>query len=120
MQGVEVAVAASPAWSEGLIWSALISGAMLLVVFVLVAWRLRNWRGISGVESLEGAQGTVKTVTPDGVIVHVRSDDWWVLEAPVGLRPGQKVEVVAVEGLRVRVRSLEAEKTESQKRGGKA
>jgi membrane-bound ClpP family serine protease len=118
MLGLETAAQASAFWSAGLILGLMLLGVFLAAAFLVVAWRLRHWRGISGLESLAGAAGQVKTVSRDGVIVHVRSDDWWVLEAPDGLRPGQRVEVIGVEGLRVRIRSLE--RSAPKKRGGKS
>jgi membrane protein implicated in regulation of membrane protease activity len=114
-------VAAVSSWSAGLTLGMFLLGVFLLVAFVVVAIRWRRYRGISGIERLVGAVGTVKAKSKDGVIVHARSDNWWVVESPESLQVGQKVEITAVEGLRVRVRALETG-TENfpKKRGGKS
>jgi len=76
------------------------------ILWVLVRGRRRN-HAVSGVESLPGARGTVKALVPGGALVNVRSEDW-LAEAETGrLVPGQTVEVVAVEGLKLKVRIVE-------------
>ena len=120
MDNLDIGDMVAPVWSAGLVVAALLLGVFLVIAFLIVAWRWRGHRGISGVDSLVGSKGTVKSVTRDGVIIHARSDDWWVLEAPANVHPGQNVEVVAVEGLRVRIRRLEAEDLANKKRGGKS
>jgi len=121
MEGSESMLAGPTTWSAGVALGFILLGIVLLVAFVVVAVRWRRYRGVSGIETLVGTQGTVKAKTKDGVIIHARADDWWVVDPAEGMHVGQKVEIVALEGLRVRVRALTADvENISKKRGGKS
>ena len=60
-----------------------------------------------GMESLTGERGYVKPGTLGGVMVHVQGDDWLVTPDSEKLDPGQEVEVLAVKGLRLKVRTCD-------------
>jgi len=76
---------------------------VVLVLWVLVRSRKKG-RAISGVESLVGARGVVRARTAGEVLIHVQGEDWLATTDAGDLEIGQAVEVVAVEGLRVKVR----------------
>lgn len=80
-----------------------------VMLFALVALRLRRRPAISGTESLVGAQGVVTAKTMAGVIVHVAGDDWLATGESGPLAPNQRVVVEAVEGLRLKVRPVAPE-----------
>ncbi len=103
-------------WGMAMLVGFILLGLGVLTAFVVVAFRLRGWKGISGMESLVGSVGRVKAKTRDGLIVHVHSDDWWATDPAETLAVGQAVEVVAVEGLRLQVRAVAgSEKTVTKK-----
>jgi membrane-bound ClpP family serine protease len=103
-------------WGLALVVGFVLLGIGVLAAFVVVAFRLRGWRGISGMESLIGSTGRVKAKTHDGLIVHVGSDDWWATDDSEDFYVGQTVEVTAVEGLRLRVRALAGEEKPGNKK----
>lgn len=69
------------------------------------AWRVSRVRSVCGREGLLGARGVVTNAGSKMVRVRVNSEDWGA-ESPDPLQAGDRVEVVAVQGLRLRVRSL--------------
>jgi len=68
------------------------------------AWRVSRVRSICGREGLLGVRGVVINASSKPMRVRVNSEDWGA-ESPDSLREGDAVEVVAVEGLSLRVRS---------------
>ncbi len=82
--------------------------AAYVALVLWVIFRQRRRRAVSGVESLVGRTGTVKAITPDGVLVHVEGDDWLATPEVSGLAVGDRVEVVAVEGLRLQIKGAGA------------
>jgi membrane-bound serine protease (ClpP class) len=81
-----------------------------VMLFAVVALRLRRRPAISGMESLVGAPGVVTAKTVAGAIVHVAGDDWLVTRDSGELAQGQAVVVEAAEGLRLKVRPQPPEK----------
>jgi membrane-bound serine protease (ClpP class) len=78
-------------------------GAFMLLVGVLIA-RRRGAPALVGVEGMIGAVGTARDrLAPAGtVLVH---GEYWTAETEDPIEAGTPVEVVAVEGLRLRVRT---------------
>jgi membrane-bound serine protease (ClpP class) len=77
---------------------------IVFILWILISGRKRT-KVVSGVESLIGARGVVKQLTPDGALVHVQGEDWLAEEASgQALAPAESVEVVAVAGLTLKVR----------------
>ncbi|GIW41114.1 MAG: serine protease [Candidatus Binatia bacterium] len=78
-------------------------GLFTLIVGILVV-RAHRQRPALGREGLIGEVGEVRSVSPRGeckVFVH---GEYWDAEAEGAVEPGEKVEVVGVDGLRLRVR----------------
>jgi membrane-bound serine protease (ClpP class) len=68
------------------------------VVAGRLAWRARRAPSVSGVETLVGRRGTVRTA--DGVTGQVLLDGaWWRVRSHASLRPGQTVRIVELDGL---------------------
>ncbi len=74
--------------------------AMLLVRLVVAAQRRRSSTGVSG---LVGQTGTADTALEPEGWVRVLGERWRAI-ADVGVAPGEKVKVTAVDGLTLRVR----------------
>ena len=84
----------SISWGIGLVLVAYI------ILAAVVALRMRKRPAASGVESLVGAKGVVKALTPEGALIHVAGEDWLATESGK-LKVGQKVKVLAIQGLKV-------------------
>jgi len=82
---------------------AVVTGLSLWLYYF--AWRAMRVRSICGREGLLGARGVVTNTAVRPIRVRVKSEDWGA-ESSETLRPGDRVEVVAVQGLRLRVRSV--------------
>lgn len=66
-----------------------------------VAWRSRRLAGSTGAEGIVGSLGTVRSVEGDEALVFLQGA-WWTARAAGGtLRPGQRVRVVEMDGLRL-------------------
>lgn len=78
-----------------------------VLLFAVVALRLRRRPAVSGMESLAGSRGVVTAKTPAGAIVHVAGDDWLVTRDSGELALNQEVVVEAAVGLRLKVRASE-------------
>lgn len=78
------------------------TGFVALIVWVVLRHRRR--RTVSGVESLVGAQGSVKARSGDGWLVYVHGEEWLARSAEGELAPGRTVVVLAVDGLHLVVR----------------
>ncbi len=91
-------------------------GAMVLFwvgalgfVFQLV---LKAHRGpvLAGVEGLKGAEGLAKTdLAPNGIVL-VEGEDWSAEADPSPIHAGERIQVVAIHGLTLRVRRLGEER----------
>jgi membrane-bound serine protease (ClpP class) len=82
-------------------------GALMLMAFVVPAWRSRKWPVAAGGAGMVGARGRVISWA-DGegtVLVH---GERWSAAAPMPLRPGQEVQVHARRGLRLEVAAARA------------
>ena len=90
-------------------WRGVVLGAFLLFdVFEIYIWmRWRKKRSITGAEGIVGMQGKATTdCSPEGQ-VRVKGQTWKaVAEEP--LQAGDDVEVVAVSGIQLYVRRVEA------------
>jgi len=93
--------------AHSIIWTMLAISAAYVGLFIYVVIRLRKAKVISGMESLTGARGYVKPGTLGGMMVHVQGDDWLITPDSGKLEPGQEVEVLAVKGLRLKVRTCD-------------
>jgi membrane-bound ClpP family serine protease len=84
--------------------------AIGLFFFAVLVYVLRSLRAAtsSGVESFVGKTGTVQTWDEAGGQVQVQSELWSAerVDESTKLRKGDKVEVVEVKGLRLKVRKL--------------
>jgi membrane-bound serine protease (ClpP class) len=78
----------------------LLAGSSALVIFGVgsLALRARRRPVVSGRRALLGALGTVTTVVDGETWAHVVGESWRV-RSPASLQPGQKVRVVAIDGL---------------------
>jgi membrane-bound serine protease (ClpP class) len=66
-----------------------------------VAWRSRRLAGTTGVDAIVGSRGTVRSVEGDEAVVFLQGS-WWTARAAAGtIRPGQRVRVVEMDGLRL-------------------
>lgn len=83
------------------------ASALLIAGAVSMALRARRRRVVSGEGRLIGALGEVVEITPDYCWVHVDGENWKVASA-APLRLGQKVRVLARQGLVLRVAPAEA------------
>ena len=70
---------------------------------------------ITGIEALQHALGRVRSVQGDTASVWVNSE-LWSARAVEGLHEGDKVEVVGVDGLQLRVRKIARSAVEQPKR----
>ena len=66
-----------------------------------VAWRSRSLAGSTGAEAIVGGSATVRSVEGDEALL-VLQGSWWTARAARGtLRPGQRVRVVEMDGLKL-------------------
>jgi membrane-bound ClpP family serine protease len=81
--------------------------ALLALYFTVVVRAALSMRRRATVMRLQPATGqlavAVTDLDPDGV-VHVADEDWSATAEPRGVRAGEAVEIVARQGLRLRVR----------------
>jgi membrane-bound serine protease (ClpP class) len=86
--------------------TALVIGAFFAFV-VAKGLRVQKLRPVTGVESLVGRQGVVRTpLDPQGT-VWVEGELWTAVADDGPLAEGQRVEVLKAEGLRLRVRRVQ-------------
>jgi membrane-bound serine protease (ClpP class) len=86
-------------------WRALVlAGFLLFDVFEVWIWlRWRKTRALTGAEGIVGAIGEAVTdLSPDGQ-VRVKGQIWKAT-SPYGVAVGERVEVVAMDGLRLEVK----------------
>ena len=83
--------------------TALVIGAFFAFV-VAKGLRAQKLRPVTGVDQLIGRQGVVRTPLDPGGTVWVAGELWTAVADDGPLTEGEQVEVVAVEGLRLRVR----------------
>lgn len=86
-----------------LIGLAIVSAGLLLAIGGF-AVRARNRRVVSGREDLIGTIGTVTSTDAGGTYAHLHGESWRV-DSPTPLAPGDRVRVVAIDGLVLRVES---------------
>lgn len=81
--------------------------AGLMAVFFLVLLgavvRSHNFPVLSGSESMVGATGTALSDLAPGGMAHVKGEDWTAEARDGSINKGEPVQVVAVEGLRLKV-----------------
>jgi len=78
----------------------------LLVIFAgRMAWRVRRAPSATGTGQVIGLQGTVKHVEGETAQIFVEGA-WWRVHADEPLSPGQRVFVVAADGLELKVRPV--------------
>jgi membrane-bound serine protease (ClpP class) len=83
--------------------ASVVTGAFFLLV-VTLAVRAQRRPVATGVESLIGQVGEVRAgLTPEGM-VHVGGELWSAESETGSIEPGQKIEVVGIRGLRLRVK----------------
>jgi membrane-bound serine protease (ClpP class) len=106
--------------SRGLVASTALVTALFFIFVVTKVIEAHREKPISGREGMLGQQGVAETeIAPEGKVM-VRGEYWNATSAePIG--KGEKVEVVALEGLRVTVRRVpEAKPQEGEGSQGKA
>ncbi|MDP2448384.1 MAG: nodulation protein NfeD [Polaromonas sp.] len=91
-----------------LIFGLAASSAALVLLGGGMALRARRRPVVSGQEEMVGATARVLAVGEDGAWAQVHGERWKV-QGPQALRPGQRVRVVAVNGLTLEVRSDDLE-----------
>ncbi len=90
--------------------TALVTGAFFAFI-VAKGLRAQRLRPVTGVERLVGCQGVVKTPLDPKGTVQVAGELWTAVTDDVPLAEGEQVEVVAAEGLRLRVRRSPGDET---------
>jgi len=87
-------------------WLILAMGGAMTAFFLFIlgaAVRGRRYPVLSGAESMIGATGTARTdLTPSGM-AHVKGEDWTAEAQGGSIKKGDAIQVVQVEGLRLRV-----------------
>jgi membrane-bound serine protease (ClpP class) len=78
--------------------------AALFFVVVMLAVRAQCRPVVTGVESLIGQEGEARAALEPGGMVQVGGELWSAESESEPIQPGQKVEVVGVKGLRLRVK----------------
>lgn len=78
------------------------------VLFVVpVALRTRKLKAVSGVDILIGRIGVARSpIAPDGIAL-VESEEWKVFTDGERIEEGEKVEVIAIDGLKLKVRKAD-------------
>ena len=69
-----------------------------------IAWRSRRLAGSTGAEGIVGSQGTVRSVEGDEALVFLQGALWTARATDGTLRPGQRIHVVEMDGLRLVVK----------------
>ena len=69
-----------------------------------IAWRSRRLAGSTGAEGIVGSQGTVRSVEGDEGLVFLQGALWTARATDGTLRPGQRIHVVEMDGLRLVVK----------------
>jgi membrane-bound serine protease (ClpP class) len=92
--------------------------AVFFLVVIRAAIRMRRGKAASGVAPLLGVEGVVVTdLNPTG-IVQVASEEWTAESKAGPVLKGERIRVVTVEGLRLRVEPVEGPKEPTQARAG--
>ena len=90
-------------------WSVLVPAVAAMALFggivVFAVGRSMRRRPAAGVEELIGSVGTAATPLDPAGKIFIRGEYWSVL-ADADVQEGGRVEVVSVEGLKLRVRSV--------------
>jgi membrane-bound serine protease (ClpP class) len=89
---------------EFLLALAAVSAGLILLIGTFAA-RARARPVVSGREELPGSLGTVTAVTADGAWAQIHGESWRI-EAPGPVAPGDRVRVLAISGLTLRVERL--------------
>jgi membrane-bound serine protease (ClpP class) len=89
---------------EFLLALAAVSAGLILLIGGFAA-RSRARPVVSGREELPGSLGTVTAVTADGAWAQIHGESWRI-EAPGPVAPGDRVRVLAISGLTLRVERL--------------
>lgn len=72
-----------------------------------LGWKAARRRASTGIEGMTGAEAVVKNWSGTKGRVHIQGEDWAaVSEAPIALAPGDRVAIVAVENLTLRIAPL--------------
>ncbi|HRK84329.1 MAG TPA: NfeD family protein [Alcaligenes sp.] len=79
---------------------------LLLALTVWLAWRLLRRRSVTGRAALLGSVGEVLAVDRLGQGYALIQGERWHFESNDALQPGQRVEVIAVQGLTLKVQRL--------------
>ena len=70
-----------------------------------IAWRSRRLAGSTGAEGIVGSRGTVRSVEEDEALVFLQGALWTARATDGTLRPGQRIHVVEMDGLRLVVQA---------------
>ena len=94
-------------------WVLLSMTAMLVGFFgiaVTAGWRAQRQAPLMGAKTVEGKTGlAVSDLDPVGV-VQLQSEEWTAVAQGEPIRAGEMVEVIALDGLRLRVRRVQQER----------
>lgn len=99
----------APGEVGGVAWSVLIPGALIISVFFVViaalAFRAQSRRPLTGLETLVGAVGeVVQDLCPEGKVFV--NGELWLAEAEETIPAHEKVEVISVENLKLKVKGI--------------
>ncbi|MGH9865867.1 MAG: NfeD family protein, partial [Candidatus Acidiferrales bacterium] len=90
-------------WAIGM---AALLWVVMLVFVVRVALKGRHAPPITGVQRVVGSVGVAKTgLAPKGVVL-VNGEDWDASADPAPIARGEKISVLEIQGLTLRVRKL--------------
>lgn len=75
-----------------------------------LGWKASSRRASTGVEGMTGSEAVIKSWSGMEGRVHIQGEDWAaVSETPITLAPGDRVAVVAVENLTLKIAPLPRE-----------
>jgi membrane-bound ClpP family serine protease len=94
-------------WILPLMYAIPTSGALLVATFLTYTYLMKGLRRpvITGIEAMKHAHRRVRSLQGDIAVVWVNSE-LWLAQAGEELHEGDQIQVVGVEGLRLRVRKV--------------
>lgn len=114
MAGLFLLVDAVGADAAGIDMGALYGIGLVGLVIALGAgwfgWKTARRRASTGVEGMTGAEAIVKSWSGTRGRVHIQGEDWAAMsETPLSLTPGNRVSIVSIEDLTLKITPLPQE-----------
>jgi len=98
-------------WDLILVTTVMTAGFFLLVMVLVIKAQRR--RVVMGVERLAGMQGVAQSALTPGGVVLVEGEQWTAQSVDGPVQAGEPVEVVAVDGLKLKVRRAQGSRREA-------